>query len=378
MNTVRQFFNLSIPTPGAILGSESGIYSYQPPTSIFSFVSEILSKLRPCRIGNGFSKTAIMQHPVDRQVFNTDCVVFIDDFSGFLMTKVIAPIGYSLVHFSNSLASFLSFWTSLFRFRQLLLNFNKVFFIFSKEAGIVNFIPIGESRKRDKTYINANSLIRFGEWFVFSNTGKTYIPFAHSRFSNCAGFDLPVWLPVKKNLNSSYFRKFKSLLCNLEACLRKGNAIVTAIAFESWIARLFSSLNSAKEGFKGKVNSDCHILQHLRINIRKRLFALLELNNRNSLGIIVKTFLFLFPGVLTLCKKMIVEPTAFLKPMVHRCFLLSGWIYSVLEIKHVYIMPLKLSIVKQIFHERNTAFIRQLKQVVFCCLSIIKPTSSIL
>jgi len=114
MDSIREFFSLSVPTLTTGLSCVSRVNSYQSPIGTFSLIRQVLSKSRPCSIRDTFRKTTIMHHLINRQIFNTDYAILINNFSGFLMTKVITPVRYSFMHFGNSLASFLSFRTSLF------------------------------------------------------------------------------------------------------------------------------------------------------------------------------------------------------------------------------------------------------------------------
>src|SRR3990172_8695401 len=90
MDSIREFFSLSISAPRAILGSICGVDFCNLSTSIFSFIGQVLSKLRPCKIRDTFRKTAVMNHLIDRQIFNTDYTILINNLS-----KSISDVAWS-------------------------------------------------------------------------------------------------------------------------------------------------------------------------------------------------------------------------------------------------------------------------------------------
>ena len=108
MDTVREFLNLPISTFRTILRGISGIYFYQNPIGTFSLIGKILSKLSPCYISNiSINRPKVVFfHFIDRQVFNADYTKTINNFSGFLMAKIISKEGLSMDVNQNSLKSY--------------------------------------------------------------------------------------------------------------------------------------------------------------------------------------------------------------------------------------------------------------------------------
>src|SRR5437868_994301 len=79
---------------------------HHSPTSIFSFVGGIGHNLTPGSVSNGFGEAMIFQHPPDVQLFKDDNGEAIDQLSAFLMGKISAAIGDSLMHLGHHFAAF--------------------------------------------------------------------------------------------------------------------------------------------------------------------------------------------------------------------------------------------------------------------------------
>lgn len=62
-----------------------------------TFIAQELTEHPPTRIGDGFSKTVILEHPADIQIFNPDMSILIYKLPAQLMQKVLALIGYLLM-----------------------------------------------------------------------------------------------------------------------------------------------------------------------------------------------------------------------------------------------------------------------------------------
>src|SRR5436853_3154326 len=78
---------------------------HHSPTSILSFVGGKGHNLTPGSVSNGFGETMIFQHPSDVQLFKDDDGEAIQQLSAFLMSKIAATIGDSLMNVSNYFAA---------------------------------------------------------------------------------------------------------------------------------------------------------------------------------------------------------------------------------------------------------------------------------
>src|SRR5574343_200538 len=324
MDSIREFFYFSMSTSTASLACVCRVDFYQSPIGAFSLIRQVLSKLRPCHIVNTFRKTTIVNHLVDRQILNGNYAILIKSLSTFLMSK----------------------------FRAFSLSLCQSLFFFSKESWIFYLVPIIESRKGLKTYINSNGLIRLWQWFRFDFTGKHSIPFACRRTLDSAGFNLPLWLPMKFNLNSAYLGKFKTIISYFIACLRECETIISAVSFKARITRFFTCLDSTKESLKSKINSNSYILQDLRMSVIQFRFRLFQIHNRNRLRVIVDRLLFLFSRDFSLLKKVVIHPTTPLKPLIHCASLLTSREKTIfISFKHIDILYLNTLFVNRFFRK---------------------------
>src|SRR5574343_499996 len=352
MDSIREFFYFSMSTSTASLACVCRFDFYQSPIGAFSLIRQVLSKLRPCHIVNTFRKTTIVNHLVDRQILNGNYAILINSLSAFLMSKIRAFVCNPFMDTRYNLFSLLSLNRAFFKFREFSLSLCQSLFFFSKESWIFYLVPIRESRKGLKTYINSNGLIRLWQWFRFDFTGKHSIPFACRRTLDSAGFNLPLWLPMKFNLNSAYLGKFKTIISYFIACLRECETIISAVSFKARITRFFTCLDSTKESLKSKINSNSYILQALRMSVIQFRFRLFQIHNRNRLSVIVDRLLFLFPRVFSLLKKVVIHPTTPLKPLIHCASLLTSREKTIfISFKHIDILYLNTLFVNRFFRK---------------------------
>lgn len=326
MNTIGEFFNLPVPTFTAILACERRVNFNHLPTSIFSFVSKILSELTPRHIVNTSVKRPeiILFHSVNGQIFNTDSPKAVNELSGNLMTKVVSSITNPFVDTSNNLLSLLSFRRTFSLPGQLTLCFSQRLLLCLEKARIFYLLTTGKSSKTGNTNINTYGFFRLFKRFGHNLTRKASIPFAVLS-SDGEIFNCPFNWPVKFDFDRAYLRKAKGIVFNLKSALRISERIIPALSAKAGIARLFTRLNPAEKGLKGKVKSDSHILENLGIDHFERGSLLLQLLQTITLIKTRYTFLLLLPSILSLFKQMIVEPSAFIKCLVKQSYLpLSG------------------------------------------------------
>ncbi len=90
MHTVRQLFAGAMPTLGACLRGIGGVHGDHTTTSIFRFVRQARDELPPRRIVDGLSEAVVVDHGVDREVFDGHDAVDIDNLPTLLVGKVRA------------------------------------------------------------------------------------------------------------------------------------------------------------------------------------------------------------------------------------------------------------------------------------------------
>ena len=98
MHSFREFFLDDLATSRAALGRVAWINLDRQLTSVLSFVGCVSHKLIPCRVTNAFCKAVISHHILDRQVFERNEVIFVDQLPAELVRKVCTSIGNSFVN----------------------------------------------------------------------------------------------------------------------------------------------------------------------------------------------------------------------------------------------------------------------------------------
>lgn len=307
---------LSVSATVAVLRGIGRIHPYQPPTSICSFVGQILSELRPRRVVNAFTEAVVMHHPVDRQVFDADGATTIDYLARFLMGEVLAPIGDTFVNVGNRQATTGSLRRSLGCLREFPLYLSKGAFITAKEARIIDSAGIRAGCKTLQTDINANGFNALVQRLLTGFARERNEPLAGSSATDTTGPDGAFYRAMEHKLDCADFGERQSIALKLKAALRVAERIVAVGTVKTWIAGLLARLESAEESLEGEVNSHRHILQHLRMNGFHHRPLKLEPWQRGCLRVVVERLLALFPGNLALLQQVVVEPAALVESLL--------------------------------------------------------------
>ena len=352
-DTIGEFHFVSVSALTASLGSIGWIDFDNLSTSIFCFVGKKLSKGTPGSISDIPIEASMPfgKHFIDRQVFNTYCIIRVDYSSAFLMSKIISSIRNSFVNLNDNLFSFSSFFSSSCKFGKFSLSFCQRLAFLLKEFWISHNRSIRKSCEVFNTHINANRFVYSGKQFILNFTREAGIPFLINS-ANSAGLNFTQNRPMNDSFDVTNFRKCKEVIYETISALRESERIVSSKAFVTRKARFFFSFNSAKESLVGKVNSYRNILQNLGMYLGKNFLFILASYKRNSLRMIVNALLFFFPSNISLGKKRIVKQTAFLKPLRHQPFLTFLWKQSNFKcLKHSRYYSLKCFNVKQKFNK---------------------------
>ena len=172
MNTNAQIFLDQLSAATTHFACVAWIDLHCTSTSVFSFVRGELDKLTPCRVCDGFSQTMIFEHPSDVQLFKYDDGKSIDQLPAFLMGKISAFVGDSLVNVGNYFAAFLSLWTAFCSRAQFALSLCQSLFIFAKEFRIGNSFTVRQHGKLFQANVNAYAFFRFGKGCASHSTDK--------------------------------------------------------------------------------------------------------------------------------------------------------------------------------------------------------------
>ena len=245
------------------------------------------------------------------------------------MNEILPFPGNAFMYSGDNLAAFLSFF--FFGFRQLALRLSQCLLFLAEKPGVSNVFTSRKGGERVKANINADSLVIFRQrsWLPFA--GEHDIPFASRRTLNGTGFYVSFYRPMENNLDIAYFRKAQDVTVKTKTALRKGETIISSLATEARIPRFFARFNPAEKGFKGKVNTDSDILQDLRMYAGKGRTLFFEDRKTGCLSMVVDALLLFLPCFFAFSEKMVEQPTALFKPLVHYVNLFFSWVNPVFE-----------------------------------------------
>ena len=331
MNTNRQILINQRTTARTSLGCISRVNQYYTATGALCLIRSEEYQLLPRGVSDGFGQAVVSHHSLAVQLLKNDYSVVVNDATAKLMSKVFASIGYSLVNMRDSFASMSTLRRSLLFLRQFPLCLCQRLLIGFKEAGIGDFIPSRQGSKALQPNINTHSLFGWWQWFRFYLTRKAGIPFAGAVSPQSECLRLAFQRAMDSCFNLAYFSSFDRIVLKRETKLGIGQAVISAPATEARIARLFTSFNSSKKGFEGKVNPFLDILERLRIDHRQRRAVLLPLRQKCIALIQADRLLLLLPGILAQSKRLIKNPPAFLQHLTENMLLLGCWGKSVFK-----------------------------------------------
>ena len=334
INTIRQFKFFPIATVRASLRSICRINLDTQRTGTFCLVSQAIKEHPPCSISNRFVDTfkIIVLHIINGQIFNNNSIKFIHELTGKLMCKIMSLIFYSFMYSCYYFFGLVSFWSIFSLLREPILCFSKYSFFLLKKPGVWILLPIGQYSKLLQSHINPNGgFNRTWNRSMFNIARQVYKPFAGRHSFDGTSFNYALNRAMKFNFYIPYFRKMNNILIKFKTSLGISKRIVPFSPPKSWVTRFCVGFNSTVKGTKGKINSRANILLNLAVNITQKWVFFLEMLKCITLVISRKTFLFKFPRILALFKKMIVQPTTITKSLIEDCSLFVCWENPVLK-----------------------------------------------
>jgi hypothetical protein len=361
---------LPMMAPATILRRVGRVDFEERSASIFRFARELLKELRPCRLGNTFCQTMIVDHAVDVQVFNTDGPKGVDDLSTVLVGEVVtSPFG-PFIHTSNHLAMSTPLFGAFLQSGMFALNLRQCLFFFAEETRVRNFFPVGEGCKGLESNVDTN-----GERIVLqpdriAHDRKGDVPFPGRGAVNGTGLDRPFDWAVIDHLDRANLREAHTIIMGeTEATLRIGDAVVATISFKTGIARFLSGLAASEKGFAGQIDTNRNILQDLGMYLAQRgtvffqnriRLLLLKTQERNAITLV---------GRVAHLQQMIIQDATLFKVRIKRSLLFLRRIDPVLIVfKHKIILRLNRVGVKKIpkcpipsRHQKERPFIPGLK-----------------
>ena len=309
-------------------------------TSFRRFIFQIFEKLSPSSIRYTFCKVVIFNHPFDVQIFGYNKSVGIYQLTRKFMVKIRSLIANFTMKLGNNRPGLFSIRGTFFLLRKLSLLDSKLSLRRTKVFGVLYSLTIREDSKKLNADINTNSLIRYRLFDRFILNRKAGIPFINL-FLNRTSFNLPSWLSVKFNFNSSYLGELETIIGYLKTFLRITKRVISIIRLEARVAGLFTCFNSTKEVLKCPFYSKQNILQDLRMNIVKKLYILFIGYKDFLLFYSGKTLACLFISMLPVKKTGVIQNAAIIQnPIKFLCLILCR-IKSVFEsLKHLFLFPI--------------------------------------
>jgi hypothetical protein len=342
----------------------------EPSASFCRFAGEVIKELRPCRIGNTFGQTMIVNHSVDMQIFNTDGSKRVDNPSALLVGEIVASPFDAFMHPSDHLAMPAPLVGAFLQAGVFVLNLRQGLFFVAEEARIGNFLPGGEGGKGFESNINAD-----GERVVLQLLGladhrKGDGPFSSRGAMNGTGFDGAFDLSMIHHFDAANLREAHAIIVGeTEARLGIGDAIVASVSLKARKSRLLTRFTASEEGFVGQIDTHRDILQDLGMNLFEQgvlLFQhrigllLLEAREGNAIA---------FVGSVTHFQQLIIQDAAHFEMCLKRSLLFFRRIDPVLIVfQHSIILRLNRMGVKKIpicpipsRHQKERPFIPGLK-----------------
>src|SRR6266581_3489731 len=210
-----------------------------------------------------------MGHAVDVEVFHGN------DTTAFLMGEIGTPESNPFMNTSDGFAMFAPLGCAFGKFGVFPLDFGKHLLFLAEKARIGYLFSIGESSKRFQTYVNAYRVGIFWQAERFYLTAERDIPLTCTTSLNSQGFDLATQGAMQYDFDMPNARsKELALFVDLETRLWVGEAVIAAFACKSWIARVFTGFTASEKCLECQINTNGHILQHLRMHhIQGRTFS---------------------------------------------------------------------------------------------------------
>jgi hypothetical protein len=303
MYTVAQGFLDHRPTAATALRCSAWVNLDIHPTSIFRIVARIGGQLSPHCIRNAFRQAVIFDHRCDSQVLEHDNAEAIDQLSAFLMSKVLASIGYPLMDTRHNSASTCSFCRSLRLFAQAALCSFQVTLITPKETWVGNRFARRERGELLKTDIHADCGLHYvGNRCALALHGKSDKPLATPASPQRDGFDPALDGSMQLDQHRADLREDQ--LVPFEPCaipvLRIGHRVVPTKALETRVSGvLFARFGTPKERLECQIDPNLDVLQDLGMHPLECLAFGFPVRKKGLRIIQAKRFLALFPRITT-------------------------------------------------------------------------------
>src|SRR2546425_743551 len=328
----RQRHLLPMSTGATCLARVGRIDFHQLTPSFLRFGCKLTEECRPRGIRNALGKTMVVDHPVDAEVFHADDTKSSNDGMRVLMGEVLTSECYPLMHTSHGLAMLVSLGCAFGELTMLALHVCQGLFFVTEKARVLNLFTSRERRKGLQPYVNPNLGRQFRQSFWFAFNRERSVPLARAAFANSERFNLTPYRAVVDHFNGPNLGEADLIIMgDAEARLWEGEAVIATLALKARIARVFTRFTATEEGLKRQFYALGDMLQDLRMDRGKGRPLCFQYRN-TLLGVVPGyVLLSLFPGILTVSQRLIIEPSTFLQNGFKLLQLLLGRIQPILK-----------------------------------------------
>ena len=331
----------------AILTGVRGVHRHKLPTGPYCLVRKEAGELAPRHVMDALGETAVVDHPVDRQILDSDQVKGVDDATTMLMREVAPPPGNAFMHPRHDLATLSAFRCILLRFAETPLRLGKGVFVASEETRVGDFLPTRKRGEGLQSYSTAHLAPGRWQWRGLGALAReTHVPLARAAPTDRRRLERAIHWAMQENLHLSDAGDANALLLGSKAAtdrhLREGDALVASTPTEAGVPRRLTSFHPAEERLKRQIKAYSDILQYLRLDPSQCWTCGLERGQGRLLVIQTQRLLSLLPHFPAFSQQVIVQPAALLTLLVKETLLLLGWVQAVLEcLTHVEIIRLR-------------------------------------
>ena len=136
---------------------------------------------------------------------------------------------------------------------------------------------------------------------------------------------------MQDDLDMPDLRENEPAIFDLKAALRIGKRVISSARSKSWIARLFTILDSTKESIKAFIETLQYILQYLAMNRVEIEPVFLDLRQLILLSVKTDRLSSQLVSISSLLQSAIVKLTTNCTSLIEQFLLSLSWVYTIFE-----------------------------------------------
>lgn len=313
MDTNGQVFGYNNSTTGTHLRCAPGVDQCYPPTGTFSLVGGESHKVPPGDIVDSVANRIVAANLqiLYVQLFKSDELIFIDQFTGFLMSEVIAPIGRTSVRVAKRVHDLSIFGAILRKLLFLPLQSSDVLLVLLHPSLPFNLLAVAEMGKGSQSQVNADNIIIDRKGQRLNLTGKASEEITNGIAPNGQCLDFTNNGAMQLDSNITNLGKSQPIVGYPEAPLLVSETIVVAFALKAWVANLiFTGLYTTKKALKYNIHALLYVLQYLGVDFGIKRLGYLPTRQQIVSFVHRKMVAGLLVGFLADCQRIVVNQTA--------------------------------------------------------------------